>query len=214
MRTVGGVSEAEPLPRLCHGLSAAAPRRGPPLATLRDEPVRMKRHTPGRCIAAAGGFLAIMTWGHASRACPGSWEPAIIAMAALLAPSEFGATVASAEPRASRFVLGWSYQFAPDQRSRHRVVPSIDLLPGRNDVSWRGRLGYRYGRRHLFGGAGVGIDSAGVNLSPELGVKFLHLDKPYADGIDPSLHLLIRADVAPESGRVRGGTVLLGWNVL
>jgi hypothetical protein len=30
---------------------------------------------------------------------------------------------------------------------------------------------------------------------------------------DPSMHLLARAEIAPDSGEVRGGTVLLGWNL-
>ena len=31
--------------------------------------------------------------------------------------------------------------------------------------------------------------------------------------VDPSLHLVARAEVAPESGQVRGATILLGWNL-
>jgi hypothetical protein len=65
----------------------------------------------------------------------------------------------------------------------------------------------------VFGGAGVGLDGVGVNLSPEIGVKFAQiLDEPRA-GLEISLHLLARAEIAPESGRVRGATFLLGWNL-
>jgi hypothetical protein len=79
-------------------------------------------------------------------------------------------------------------------------------------VSWRGRLGYRYGRRHIFAGAGFGVDGAGLNLSPELGVKFAH-DSRGDDEFDASLHLLARAEIAADSGHVRGATILLGWNI-
>jgi hypothetical protein len=64
----------------------------------------------------------------------------------------------------------------------------------------------------MFAGAGVGVDGAGLNLSPELGVKFLHGDTNNHE-IDVSMHLLARAEIAPESGNLRGATVLLGWNV-
>lgn len=148
----------------------------------------------------------------ACQACPGSYEDLIIpAVAAVLAPSEVGVTASGANAEASRFVLGWSYQLPIDRLARHRIVPSIDLLPG-GSVSWRGRLGYRYGRRHVFAGAGVGIDGVGPNVAPEIGVKFGHLT-PGDDDIDASLHLLARAEIAPESGHVRGGTILLGWNL-
>jgi hypothetical protein len=79
-------------------------------------------------------------------------------------------------------------------------------------LSARGRIGYRYGRRWAFGGVGVGLDGAGGHLSPELGVKFAHAED--GDGaIDLSSHLLARAEIAPDSGGIRGATVLLGWNV-
>jgi len=53
------------------------------------------------------------------------------------------------------------------------------------------------------------------NLSPELGVKFLHAEGPSkSDGVDMSLHLLARAEIAPDAAAVRGVTVLLGWNLL
>ena len=95
-------------------------------------------------------------------------------------------------------------------------MPEVQLLlPYTEGKSVRGRLGYRYAGRDLFAGAGVGIDDTGGSLSPEIGVKFAHaLDKQERDwfGADVSLHLLARAEIAPDSGRVRSGTVLLGWN--
>ena len=88
----------------------------------------------------------------------------------------------------------------------------MDLLPHSDGADWRGRLGYRYGRRWAFGGVGVGIDGAGANLSPELGVKFAHGNRA-DDDVDLSLHLLARAEIVPDTGHVRGATVLLGWNL-
>jgi hypothetical protein len=137
-------------------------------------------------------------------------------VAFMLSPSEAGMTAAwNPDPSTSGLVLGWSYQVALDERQpRHRIVPSVDLLVSqREGASWRGRLAYRYGWRHAFGGAGIGIDAAGVGWSPELGVRFAHLDVGDDAEIDPSLHLLVRADVAPDFGRVRGGTLLVGWTI-
>ena len=43
-------------------------------------------------------------------------------------------------------------------------------------------------------------------------MKFLR-GGPSAEGqLDLSLYLLARAEIEPESGHLRGGTVLLGWN--
>jgi hypothetical protein len=96
---------------------------------------------------------------------------------------------------------------------RHRVVGGVDLLPRPDGASWRGRLGYRYARRHAFAGAGFGIDGVGLHLSPELGVKFMHADKGNDCVFDPALHLLVRAEKKPEKANLRGATVLLGWNL-
>jgi hypothetical protein len=126
-------------------------------------------------------------------------------------PSEAGVTVSSAE---TSFIFGWSAQlpFAGDALS-HRGVADLSFVVRSSGVSSvRARLGYRYGGRHVFGGAGVGIESAGITASPELGVKFAHADHAYTDGIDTSLHLLARADVAP-STRHLSTTILLGWNL-
>jgi hypothetical protein len=171
----------------------------------------------GKWIAAGFGLLALMSWAAVCRASPSYEDPAVIlgGVAIMLSPSEAGMTAAwSADSSSNRFVLGWSYQFALDEsQPRHRIVPSVDLLlSGREGASWRGRLGYRYGRRNAFGGAGIGRDSVGWSVSPEIGVKFAHLDLGNDASIDPSLHLLARADIAPDTGHLRGGTLLLGWN--
>lgn len=166
---------------------------------------------------AAGALLVVLA--PASRAkAHYDVAPALAASAAaLLAPGDIGVAVPVAETAPSRFVLSWSWQIpvagiADDHAARHRVVPEVNLLPHSGGADWRGRLGYRYGRRHMFAGAGIGIDGAGLNLSPEIGVKFLHADARDKQ-IDASMHLLARAEIAPESGGVRGATVLLGWNL-
>ena len=127
-------------------------------------------------------------------------------------------TLAAPKISAPRLVVGWSWQIplggdGADYPTRHRIVPAVDLLPRSDGATWRGRLGYRYARRHLFAGAGVGIDRAGVNLSPEVGVKFLHLEAPGDPDMDLSMHLLARAEIAADTGHLRGGTILLGWNL-
>ena len=129
----------------------------------------------------------------------------------VVVPGDVGVAVRTADPSA-RLLIGWSLQIPLEHELRHRLVPSLDLLP-QDGPSVRGRLGYRYARRHAFAGAGVGLDAAGANLSPEIGVKFAHSERE-SDSIDLSLHLLARAEIAPDSGRVRGVTVLLGWNFL
>jgi hypothetical protein len=130
---------------------------------------------------------------------------------AALAPSDLGVVVPTAAPSLARFLLGWSWQIPLEHELRHRLVPSADLLL-RGGAAWRGRLGYRYAGPHAFAGAGVALDRAAMSLSPELGVRFAHADS-HPIVTDTSLHLLARADIAPESGRVRGVTVMLGWNL-
>ena len=166
---------------------------------------------------AAGALLVVLA--PASRARAGVDINGVLAAGAagLLLPGDIGAAVPAADASSSRFVLSWSWQLpvagiADDHEPRHRIVPEVDLLPHSGGASWRGRLGYRYGRRHMFAGAGVGVDGAGVNLSPEIGVKFLHADAGHRE-VDVSMHLLARAELAPDSGQPRGGTVLLGWNL-
>jgi hypothetical protein len=178
----------------------------------------MQTRQPGRWIAAVGGLLTVLA-PAAAKADPPAFPidenvAYAIAAAAVLLPGEVGVAVPTANASAPRFVLGWSWQLPvsvwyDDHTTHHRIVGGVDLLPRSDGADWRGRLGYRYGRRWAFGGVGVGLDGAGANLSPELGVKFAHAE-PDSD-IDMSLHLLARAEITPASG-VRGTTVLLGWN--
>jgi hypothetical protein len=167
----------------------------------------------------AVGFLTTLAAVRPAAACVPLNDGAVLGIgaAAFLAPSEFGIAVRAATPVAANFMLGWSWQYPfsaafEEQTTRHRVVVDIDLIPQSGGPSGRARLGYRYGRHHAFAGAGVGVDDAGVNLSPEVGLKFANLGKRDNDA-DPSLHLLARAEIAPESGHLRGATVLLGWNL-
>jgi hypothetical protein len=173
------------------------------------------RHRASRWIVAAGAALAVASFAREGRArADGFGYEALLpfGVAGLLGPSEVGVTTSGADPATRRLVLGWSYQFPADDRSRHRVVSSVDLVV-HDGAAWRGRLGYRYGRREAFAGGGLGVDGSGLTLSPEIGVKFLHLAQEQSDGLDASLHLLVRADVAPETGRIRAATILLGWNL-
>ena len=178
----------------------------------------MKIPTPRRWMVATGGLLLALAPAARAHACVDGTEIVLVGATALLAPSEFGAAISSAGPSADRVVLGWSWQvpISAGTLIRHRLVGGVDLLPHSGGASWRGRLGYRYGRRHAFGGAGVSVDGSGINLSPELGVKFLHAEPSSSshDEMDLSLHLLARAEIAPDSGHLRGGTILLGWNFL
>jgi hypothetical protein len=166
---------------------------------------------------AAGALLAALAPGARARACVTEGQAVAFGVGALLVPSDIGVAVPTANPSVANLVLGWSWQLpllgvdAPS--TRHRIAGGVDVLPHSNGASWRGRLGYRYGRHHVFAGAGVGADGAGVNLSPEIGLKFMNDDDGSDHSIDPSLHLLARAEIAPESGHVRGATVLLGWNL-
>ena len=183
----------------------------------------MRIRKPGAWIAGVGGLLTVLVpaAAHADGAL-GYDSGVVVAVVAcaILLPSEIGAAVPTADPSAANLVIGWSWQVPIDAgklveyASRHRVVGGVDLLPSSGGVSWRGRLGYRYGRRHAFGGAGVGLAGGAVNLSPELGVKFMHDSESNPGGLDLSLHLLARAEIEPESGHLRGGTILLGWNFL
>jgi hypothetical protein len=176
----------------------------------------MRNRQPGRWIVAVGGLLTALLAASTSEACVDEKALAIVGLGALLTPGDIGIALPAADASTARLVIGWSWQIpvSADSREglRHRLVPEVDLLPRSDGVSWRGRFGYRYGRRHLFAGAGLGADAAGVNLSPELGVKFLHAERD-DDEFDASLHLLARAEIATDTGRVRGATVLLGWNL-
>lgn len=181
----------------------------------------MQTRRIGAGIATVSGLLTVLLPAAAKADAPAFPfdEEIVVAVgaAALLVPSDVGVAVPTANASAANFVLGWSVQFPfsmgfHDASTHHRIVGGLDLLPHADGADWRGRLGYRYGRRHVFGGLGVAIDGAGGSLSPELGVKFGHAEDRDVDAIDLSFHLLARAEIAPESGRVRGTTILLGWS--
>lgn len=134
-------------------------------------------------------------------------------------PSELG-TATNDDLSAGRFDLGWAYQI-PTHWDRHRIIGGVDhvFMPIGEVPRWRGRIGYRYDRRYLIAGLAASIDSDGFGWSPEVGIKFLHFKDPPPPTshpevpTDPSLHLLVRANLAPALDRFRGVTVLLGWSI-
>jgi hypothetical protein len=140
----------------------------------------------------------------------------VILVVALVAPSELGAAYFPA--RNPQPVIAWSWQvpLPPSEQGQqeprgHRVVGGIDYLPDSGDTRVRGRLGYRYDRWHMFVGLAAALDHQGFGWSPEIGVKFLHHERP--GPIDPSLHLVIRGNIPPAVDGLRGVSVLLGWNL-
>jgi hypothetical protein len=160
----------------------------------------------GIAVALAGGF--------SPRAeASGDGVIPVLAAGALL-PSEAGATMTTTSDPRAKAVLGWSWQLALgddlfDAARRHHLVGGVNLLPGPGGKSWDARLGYRYSLGDLFVGAGPAVGARGISLSPEVGFKFAHGYNFYS--IDPALHVLARADVAPDG--LRGVTLLLGWSV-
>jgi hypothetical protein len=142
-------------------------------------------------------------------------EVIAVGAAALVAPAHVGADVPVGGDGANRAVIGWSYQVPVSSEgpfaegAPHRMVLGGDLLIG-GGVGGRGRVGYRYATRWLFGGAGVGFNSAGLTLSPEVGVKFAH----FSAGDAGSLHVLVRGEVALDFQQLHTATIALGWNVL
>ena len=97
--------------------------------------------------------------------------------------------------------------------SSHR--PGVRPRPRRRRGGLLARpLGYRYDRSHVFGGAGVDANGGSFNLSPEIGVKFLHVREEPDAAVDMSLHLLARGEIAFGSRPLRGVTFLLGWNLI
>ena len=128
--------------------------------------------------------------------------------AALIVPSETGVLVTSDGPR---YVLGWSWQVPLAQSFRHLGVGGLNWVPSGGDNRVEGRLGYRFAPNRLFGGLGIAINGAGPTWSPEIGVKVL---RSADDTTAAAVHLLVRAEIAPELNQVRGATVLLGWTIL
>jgi len=163
-----------------------------------------------RLVGAAAVLAVVLSVStRAAAACAGP-ELIPIAIGVALLPSEAGAAIATDGVSPSRALLGWSYQvpFAPfDDVSRHRIVGGVDLLLGSDGASWRGRLGYRFNVGHFLAGLGPELDSRGVSLSPELGLRFRHDSEE-----GPGIHVITRAQLTPEG--VRGATLMLGWSFL
>jgi hypothetical protein len=133
----------------------------------------------------------------------------------LIAPAHVGADVSPDASAPTRGVVGWSYQipiktpYDDILNSSHGLVFGGDVL-FHGGVNGRGRVGYRYTTYRLFGGAGVSVTAAGATLSPEIGVKFGH----FSDGKRPSLHVLVRGEVAPNLAKTPTATIAFGWNLL
>ena len=131
-----------------------------------------------------------------------------LGIAAIIAPSETGVLVASDGPR---FVLGWSWQVPVTGSFRHFVVGGFNLVPDGGDHRFEGRLGYRFAPNRLFGGLGIaGFYGTGPNWSPEIGVKIARWGN---DNPATAVHLLARAEIAPELNQIRGASLLLGFTV-
>jgi hypothetical protein len=177
----------------------------------------MTRRRAGTWIGAAAGLLAALAPATAARACFDERKGTGLAIQTAPLPSEVGVAVPAGDPSSRKLVVGWSWQIPVTLDGvpfHNRVVGGVDLLARSDGASGRGRLGYRYAGRHAFAGLGFGVDGAGPNLSPEVGLKFLHADGETECVFDPSLHLLVRAEIEPEKAHLRGATVLLGWNLL
>lgn len=168
----------------------------------------------GKWIGAALGALAAFVPSAGARAqCALLCEndpPLWLSVAALLSP-EVGVAVKTSQTPRARVALSWSGQIPLERGLRHRMVPSIDLLP-QDGAWWRLRVGYRYSGRYLFVGAGFSGNTSGADLSPEAGIKFMHSGHG-GEVTDLSMHLVARAEIAPETGHVSGFTILLGGNV-
>jgi hypothetical protein len=138
---------------------------------------------------------------------------------ALIAPSEIGAVFPRhVAQNGADFALGWCWQIPIPighgelADSRHHLIGGVDYVPADNSSQVRGRIGYRYDRRYWFAGLAAGIDSNTFSWSPEIGVKFLN-SEPATEAVSPSLHLLVRADVAQGLDGLRSVAVLLGWSI-
>jgi hypothetical protein len=158
--------------------------------------------------------------GHATNAL-GALAPLFVAMVVLglIAPSEIGAIFPQpVAQNGADFALGWSWQIPIPvghgqlADSRHHLVGGVDYVPADDSSRVRGRIGYRYDRRYWFAGLAAGIDSNSFSWSPEIGVKFFNF-LPADEAVSPSLHLLVRGDVAQGLDSLRSVAVLLGWSI-
>ncbi len=145
--------------------------------------------------------------------------PAPVVIMGLFAPSEIGVVFPHDSQQTVEFVLGWSWQVPIPTissndllASRHHLAGSVDYVPADAGPHVRGRVGYRYDRRHWFAGLAVEHAGNGLGWSPEVGVKFFNF-RPAIQTVSPSLHILVRADVATGLDSFRDVVVLFGWSV-
>ena len=144
---------------------------------------------------------------------------AILLVIGLVGPSDLGAEIPAHDPGdGTQFVLGWSWQIpipltrnGEPSGSNHHFIGGFDYLPQSSDGHFIGRFGYRYDRSRLIAGLTAAFGHTRGDWSPEIGVKLIHLFEPYPP-LDPSLHLLARANIAFGLDRFDGVTVLLGWS--
>jgi len=144
--------------------------------------------------------------GHLGGIKEGPAEIAVIG-AGLVIPSETGVLIDSG----THFVLGWSWQVPFTPSLRHRIVGGVNWVPGADEHRWGGRVGYRLrASDSIVAGMGVAFDHAATTWSPELGIRVPphhQIDEPF----DPSLHVIVRGDVALRVNRLQGMTLLFGW---
>lgn len=160
--------------------------------------------------------------GHAMNAVGDAFAPFLVlgVVLILVAPSDLGAVIPARDPGGNtQFVLGWSWQIPVPlvrdgalARSNHHLLGGFDYLPESDSGHILGRFGYRYSRSRLIAGLTTAFGD-GWTWSPEIGIKLVHGFEPDAP-IDPSVHLLARANVDIDFRRFDGVTVLLGWSLL
>jgi hypothetical protein len=144
--------------------------------------------------------------GHVPTALGSPATMVAVGTAAAVLPSETGVLI----DRRAYFVLGWSWQIPLTASFRHRIVTGVNWVPVSTEHRWGGRVGYRFVVSDFIAGGGVAFDRAAVTWSPELGIK-LPPNRHGEEQFDPSLHVIVRGDLALELNRLRAMTVLCGW---
>lgn len=169
-----------------------------------------------RSVITLGTLAAALLVARPAAADPNYDRLVSFGVLALIAPAHVGADVSPDASAPTRGVVGWSYQIPIKTQydddalnSPHGLVFGGDVL-FHGGVDGRGRVGYRYSTYRWFGGAGVSVTGTGATLSPEVGVKFAH----FSDGKRPSLHVLVRGEVAPTLAKTPTATIAFGWNLL
>ena len=176
----------------------------------------MRRRGAGRVAASTGSalFLTLMASaaqasGHLPFGPPPEFGSGTAIAFGIIFPTEVGSFVSGS---GANFVFGWSWQIPLSLDLHSRIAGGVDLALGSDEHPLRGRVGYRYGGHYLFAGLGGSFAHDGNALSPELGVKVLHWPKENSAS-ENAFHLLARAEIDPSFERLRGVTLLLGWNV-